>query len=128
MTAGRAPTRRLVGGLLVVLLAGCGAEDDGPPAAGSGAAPDLGRDCRPPPTGTPCSEGLACRTESDLGGAVCTRSCDGDADCPANGVCVEVAASGARACALRCDAEADCGRLRCLPAPGGGAPSRCGPG
>src|SRR5688572_7080186 len=58
-----------------------GQQGSGPPAS------DLGRECASTTGQVRCGDGLECRDSDPIGGFVCTRSCNTDAECPSNGLC-----------------------------------------
>lgn len=89
--------------LAVMLATACGA--DAPPYAGC----QEGTDCGDGSDG--CYRVTLTRTDgTEDEGALCTRSCESDSDCPIDGVCLALAGDpgGAQVCWATCDVALDC--------------------
>lgn len=97
--------------LSAALLVLCACGTDAPPYAGC----TEGDDCGDGSDG--CYSVMVDRSDgTEETGALCTRRCETDADCPDDGVCLALAgdSSGTQVCWATCDVALDCyAGLRC---------------
>lgn len=93
---------------LFAIAAACSSKTDDSQAIGAGPE-DLGKVCvLPGAEPEPCSAELSCLHAEIIGGDVCTKGCDTDAECPDNSLCYINGPRDGHVCARLCFTDADC--------------------